>query len=54
MLYEVITDQTRVSRPVLQNLPLSFERNQGQTDAQVKFLARGNGYAVFLTSYNFV
>jgi len=42
-------DQTRASRPVLQNLPLSFERNQGQTDAQVKFLARGNGYAVFLT-----
>jgi hypothetical protein len=31
------------------NLPLSFEANQGQTDAQVKFLARGQGYALFLT-----
>jgi len=30
-------------------LPLSFEANQGQTDAQVNFLARGNGYALFLT-----
>ena len=30
-------------------LPLSFEVNQGQTDAQVKFLSRGRGYALFLT-----
>jgi hypothetical protein len=30
-------------------LPLSFEANQGQTDPQVKFLSRGNGYALFLT-----
>jgi hypothetical protein len=30
-------------------LPLSFERNQGQTDSRVKFLARGNGYTLFLT-----
>ncbi|MGJ0490753.1 SBBP repeat-containing protein [Methylobacter sp.] len=30
-------------------LPLSFEANQGQTDAQVKFLARGQGYTLFLT-----
>jgi hypothetical protein len=30
-------------------LPLSFEVNQGQTDRQVNFLARGNGYSVFLT-----
>ena len=30
-------------------LPLSFEENQGQTDARVKFLVRGNGYTVFLT-----
>ena len=29
-------------------LPLSFEPNQGQTDAQVRFLARGPGYTVFL------
>jgi len=30
-------------------LPLIFEANQGQTDARVRFLARGVGYAVFLT-----
>jgi Beta-propeller repeat/Abnormal spindle-like microcephaly-assoc'd, ASPM-SPD-2-Hydin len=30
-------------------VPLSFERNDGQTDAQVKFLARGDGYTLFLT-----
>jgi outer membrane protein assembly factor BamB len=31
-------------------LPLSFEANRGQTDARVKFLARGSGYNLFLTS----
>jgi hypothetical protein len=31
-------------------LPLSFEANQGQTDARVKFLSRGAGYNLFLTS----
>src|SRR4051794_10569098 len=30
--------------------PISFEANQGQTDKQVKFLARGAGYALFLTA----
>ncbi|MFI5455817.1 MAG: SBBP repeat-containing protein [Isosphaerales bacterium] len=30
-------------------LPLSFEANQGQTDSQVNFLSRGNGYSLFLT-----
>src|SRR6185295_14147516 len=30
-------------------LPLSFEENQGQADRQVKFLARGGGYDVFVT-----
>ena len=30
-------------------LPLSFEPNLGQVDAQVKFLSRGSGYALFLT-----
>ena len=29
-------------------LSLSFEANRGQTDEQVKFLSRGNGYTVFL------
>jgi len=31
-------------------LPLSFEANQGQTDPQVRFLSRGNGYSLFLAS----
>ena len=31
------------------NLPLSFEPNRGQTDPQVNYLARGQGYTVFLT-----
>jgi hypothetical protein len=31
-------------------LPLSFEANMGQTDSRVKFLARGPGYNLFLTS----
>lgn len=30
-------------------LPLSFEANRGQTARQVKFLARGPGYTLFLT-----
>ncbi len=32
------------------NLPLTFEPNQGQTDSQVKYLSRGHGYNLFLTS----
>ncbi|QSJ19020.1 SBBP repeat-containing protein [Nostoc sp. UHCC 0702] len=31
------------------SLPLRFDTNQGQTNRQVNFLARGNGYSVFLT-----
>ena len=31
-------------------LPLSFEVNRGQTDARVKFVSRGRGYRLFLTS----
>lgn len=31
------------------HLPLIFEPNQGQTDSQVKFVARGPRYALFLT-----
>ncbi|HEX3082944.1 MAG TPA: hypothetical protein VHP99_00335, partial [Pyrinomonadaceae bacterium] len=31
-------------------LPLSFEINQGQTTGQVKFISRGSGYNLFLTS----
>src|SRR5205085_3511855 len=31
------------------NLPLSFEANEGQIEAPVKFLSRGPGYTLFLT-----
>ncbi|HEV2290146.1 MAG TPA: hypothetical protein VGR81_14480 [Candidatus Acidoferrales bacterium] len=32
------------------NAQLRFEKNHGQTDAQVKFLARAANYSIFLTS----
>ena len=32
------------------HLPLSFEANHGQSDSRVKFLSRGSGYSLFLTS----
>ncbi|HWX91992.1 MAG TPA: SBBP repeat-containing protein [Terriglobales bacterium] len=35
--------------PSFGHLPLTFEPNQGQTDPSVKFMARGSGYALFLT-----
>jgi len=31
------------------NLPLMFEPNLGETDARVRFMARGSGYGLFLT-----
>ena len=42
-------DSARV-RASMGTLPLAFEANQGQTDPQVKYMARGNGYTVFLTA----
>jgi hypothetical protein len=42
-------DSGRV-RTSLAALPLAFEANQGQTDPQVKYVARGRGYTVFLTA----
>lgn len=33
----------------LLGLPLSFQANEGQTDAQVKYLSRGKGYNLYLT-----
>src|SRR5258706_5939425 len=35
--------------PAFGKLPMHFELNRGQTDGQVKFLARGSGYTLFLT-----
>ncbi len=45
-------DPARVqkARAELISLPLSFEANLGQTDPSVKFLSRGDGYALFLTA----
>ena len=37
------------AKAALLAVPLSFEANQGQTDSQVKFLSRGDGYSLFLT-----
>ena len=34
---------------VLSNLPFVFEANQGQAAPNVKFLARGSGYGLFLS-----
>src|SRR5258706_4004578 len=42
-------DGGQETRAALIGLPLSFEDNRGQTDASVKFLSRGDGYALFLT-----
>jgi uncharacterized protein (TIGR03437 family) len=41
----------RDNRPAAKilNAPLSFEPNQGQAASTVQFLARGSGYALFLT-----
>ena len=37
------------SRDTYGRLPMSFEPNRGQTNKNVKFLARGQGYGLFLT-----
>src|SRR5438067_1735840 len=31
-------------------VPMAFEPNEGQADAEVKFMARGRGYSLFLTA----
>lgn len=41
--------QQQKARAAYGNLPISFEPNQGHTDPQVKFLARGQGYNLFFT-----
>lgn len=34
---------------ILKGLPVAFEANQGQVDPQVKYLAKGSGFRLFLT-----
>jgi hypothetical protein len=36
-------------RDVYGRLPLSFEKNEGQTDPHVEFVSRGRGYTMFLS-----
>ena len=43
------SQQTRSAQTYLK-APISFEANEGQTDRSVKFLARGAGYQLHLTS----
>ena len=43
------TDRSRIVK-AYGNLPLSFEANRGQSSDGVKFLSRGAGYGLFLTS----
>ncbi|HEX5603676.1 MAG TPA: SBBP repeat-containing protein, partial [Pyrinomonadaceae bacterium] len=43
------TQNTEAARNGFGQLPLSFEVNQGQADSRVRFLARGQGYGIFLT-----
>jgi hypothetical protein len=47
-LAEVKNTEQRVSENYSQ-LPLSFERNIGQLDAQAKYVVRGNGVTTYLT-----
>jgi len=47
-----LPNRSAVARPQLAYVrpPLRFEANRGQTDGRVKFLSRGSGSTVFLTS----
>jgi hypothetical protein len=42
-------DPKALTNTIYGKLPLIFEANRGQTDAQVRFLSRGPGYTLFLT-----
>jgi Concanavalin A-like lectin/glucanases superfamily/Beta-propeller repeat len=41
---------TPTLRAAFAQLPLSFEANAGQTNSEVRYLARGAGYTIFLTA----
>jgi hypothetical protein len=46
----IASAQAPASKIPYGKLPLRFEKNQGQTDSQVHFLARSGSYTLFLTS----
>src|SRR5262249_54447701 len=48
LIAAVLPLSAEISHAGYGNLPLVFEPNQGQTDSSVRFLSRGNGYALFL------
>jgi hypothetical protein len=47
---ELSAAQKDAARAAYGGLPINFEANVGQTDGAVDFLARGNGYSLFLTA----
>src|SRR6266436_3118239 len=51
---DTVSSQTSVVDKAINDayvkLPLRFEANQGQTDQPVKYISRGPGYSLFLTS----
>src|SRR3989454_3552691 len=44
------SSEDRAAKAAYLRQPLSFEANQGQADSRVKFISRGRGYTLFLTS----
>ncbi len=44
-----LTEQQQHAADAYAKLPVSFIENQGQTDARVRYYARGNGYAFYMT-----
>jgi CSLREA domain-containing protein len=48
-LPEETLDRTSLLSEAYDRLPLSFEVNEGQSAPEIKFLARGDGYMLFLT-----
>ncbi|HYL78382.1 MAG TPA: SBBP repeat-containing protein, partial [Bryobacteraceae bacterium] len=44
------TNATVKARNVLADIPLSFEENQGQAAGLAKYMSRGPGYTIYLTS----
>src|SRR6185503_16360154 len=44
------SSQHPVGSQSLGKIPMYFEANRGQADAEAQFVARGKGYALFLTA----
>jgi Beta-propeller repeat len=44
-----LTDRQQQAADAYANLPVSFIENRGQTDPRVRYYARGNGYAFYMT-----